>query len=291
MNHRTSMLAASAAFGAVFPKIYKGMSTPEISHYKICSSYVPNSFDNFKIIHLSDLHNKVFGDNNDPLLRLIANENPDLIVMTGDMISHSAPNTEQFLTLVKKLRELCPVYYVNGNHELSDLDETEFKRVKNVLAEYGAVCLDNSETDIFIGEEHIHLCGLCYSAEYYRGVRQYKRGWKAFLLTDMLDYIDVKQPDEFTILLAHNPLDFEVYAEWGADLSFSGHIHGGFIRLPIVKGLVSPERKLFPKYKEGVYKIGDSSLVVSRGLGNIRINNPPEIVSVVLTKKQGTEHS
>lgn len=291
MNHRTSMLAASAAFGAVFPKIYKGMSTPEISHYKICSSYVPNSFDNFKIIHLSDLHNKVFGDNNDPLLRLIANENPDLIVMTGDMISHSAPNTEQFLTLVKKLRELCPVYYVNGNHELSDLDETKFKRVKNVLAEYGAVCLDNSETDIFIGEEHIHLCGLCYSAEYYRGVREYKRGWKAFMLTDMIDYLGVKQPDEYTILLAHNPLDFDVHAEWGADLSFSGHIHGGFIRLPIVKGLVSPERKLFPKYKEGVYKIGDSSLVVSRGLGNIRINNPPEIVSVVLTKKQGTEHS
>ena len=107
------------------------------------------------------------------------------------------------------------------------------------------------------------------------------------MLTDMIDYIGIRQPDEFTVLLAHNPLDFDVHAEWGADVSFGGHIHGGFVRLPVVKGLVSPERKLFPKYKEGVYKIGDSSLVVSRGLGNIRINNPPEIVSVTLNCNKG----
>lgn len=287
MNRRNSLLAASAAFGVLFPKTYKEMSTPNISHYSICSDLLPDTFDGFRIIHLSDLHNKVFDDNNARLVTMIEAEEPDIIIMTGDMISHSAPNTEQYLTLVKNLRKLCPVYYVNGNHELSDLDDEEFERVQNVLAEYGAVCLDNTSTEIYRGDEYIRLCGLCYTAEYYRGVRQYKRGWKAFMLTDMIDYIGIRQPDEFTMLLAHNPLDFEVHAEWGADVSFGGHIHGGFVRLPIVKGLVSPERKLFPKYKEGVYKIGDSSLVVSRGLGNIRINNPPEIVSVTLNCNKG----
>lgn len=287
MNRRNSLLAASAAFGVLFPKTYKEMSTPNISHYSICSDLLPDTFDGFRIIHLSDLHNKVFDNNNARLIAMIEAEEPDIIIMTGDMISHSAPNTEQFLTLVKNLRKLCPVYYVNGNHELSDLDDDEFERVQNVLAEYGAVCLDNTSTELYRGDEYIRLCGLCYTAEYYRGVREYKRGWKAFMLTDMIDYIGIRQPDEFTMLLAHNPLDFEVHAEWGADVSFGGHIHGGFVRLPIVKGLVSPERKLFPKYKEGVYKIGDSSLVVSRGLGNIRINNPPEIVSVTLNCNKG----
>ena len=282
---RASVLTASAAMGTLFPWLYKGMSVPAVSHFTVSSPLIPSSFDGTKIVHLSDLHNKVFGENNAPLLKLIAEEKPDLIVMTGDMISHSAPNTEQFLALVKKLCKLCPVYYVNGNHELSDLGEKEFSRVAKILAEHGAVCLDNTSAEIHRGDEYIRICGLCYTAEYYRGVREYKRGWKAFLLTDMIDYVGIKQPDEYTILLAHNPLDFDVHAEWGADLSFGGHIHGGFIRLPIVKGLVSPERKLFPKYKEGMYKIGDSTLIVSRGLGNIRVNNPPEVVSVTLEKK------
>ena len=287
MNRRNSLLAASAAFGVLFPKTYREISTPDISYYNICSDTLPDSFDGFKAIHLSDLHNKVFSDNNASLISMIEAEEPDIIIMTGDMISHNAPNTEQYLTLVNNLCKICPVYYVNGNHELSDLDDEEFERVQNVLAEYGAVCLDNTSTELYCGDEYIRLCGLCYTAEYYRGVRQYKRGWKAFMLTDLIDYIGIRQLDEFTVLLAHNPLDFEVHAEWGADVSFGGHIHGGFVRLPIVKGLVSPERKLFPKYKEGVYKIGDSSLVVSRGLGNIRINNPPEIVSVTLNCNKG----
>ncbi len=287
MNRKASLLTASAAFGTLFPKTYKEMSVPQLSHFTVNSPMLPNSFNGFKIIHLSDLHNKVFGKDNSPLLQLIELEKPDLIVMTGDMISHNAPNTEQFLTLVKNLRKLCPVYYVNGNHELSDLDSNEFERIAKVLAEYGAVCLDNTSAKLHRGNEYIRLCGLCYTAEYYRGVREYKRGWKAFMLTDMIDMTGVKQPDEFTVLLAHNPLDFDVHAEWGADLSFGGHVHGGLIRLPIVKGIFSPERRFFPKYKEGLYQIGNSFLVASRGLGKIRINNPPEVVSVTL-KNNGT---
>ncbi len=286
MDRRASMLATSFFLGGTIPHVCREMSRIEVSHYKIYTPALPSGFDGFRIVHLSDLHNKVFGKDNAPLFELAAAEKPHIIVMTGDMISHEAPDTDKFLQLVKRLAELCPVYYVNGNHELSDLDAEAFSYIAETMASYGAVCLDNSSADIFRADEKIHLCGLCYSSEYYRGVREYKRGWKAFMLTDMINYLGVKQPDEYTILLAHNPLDFDVHAEWGADLSLGGHVHGGLIRLPFVQGIFSPERKLMPKYKEGVYRIGNSFLIASRGLGRFRVHNPPELVSVTLRKQQ-----
>ncbi len=284
MKSLASMLAASFLTGGTVPLIRQGMSCPQVSRYKIASPLLPESFDGLRIVHLSDLHNKVFGTDNAPLYDLIAAEKPHLVVMTGDMISHGAPDTGKFLKLVKRLAELCPVYYVNGNHELSDMDEDSFSYAAQTMASYGAVCLDNTSTELHRGDDMIRLCGLCCGAEYYRGVREYKRGWKAFMLTDMIDYLGVKQPDEYTILLAHNPLDFDVHAEWGADLSLGGHVHGGVIRLPFVKGILSPERRFMPKYKEGVYRIGSSFLIASRGLGRFRIHNPPEVVSVTLRR-------
>ncbi len=286
MNRRISLLSASFLLGGTIPYVYRGMSEPEVSHYKITSPLLPESFDGLKLVHLSDLHNKVFGKDNSPLFDRIAAEKPDIIVMTGDMISHGAPNTDKFLRLVRRMTELCPVYYVNGNHELSDLDGDAFAYVAETMAAYGAVCLDNTYAELARGTDTIRLCGLCYSAEYYRGVREYKRGWKAFMLTDMINFLGVKQPGEYTILLAHNPLDFDVHAEWGADLSLGGHVHGGLIRLPFVKGIFSPERRLMPKYKEGVYRSGNSFLIASRGLGRFRVHNPPEIVSVTLRCKK-----
>lgn len=284
MNRRASMLSTSFLLGGTIPKIYRGMSRPQVSRFTVSSPLLPAGFDGLKIVQLSDLHNKVFGKNNAPLLRLIEGENPDITVMTGDMISHGAPNTEEFLALVKRLTEISEVYYVNGNHELSDLSEEAFEYAAETMAGYGAVCLDNDYTDIFRGEDMIRICGLCYSAEYYRGVREYKRGWKAFMLTDMIDYLGLKEPEVYTILLAHNPLDFDVHAEWGADLSFGGHVHGGLVRLPFIHGILSPERRLMPKYKEGVYNVGSSFLIASRGLGRFRIHNPPEVVSATLRK-------
>lgn len=282
MDRRTSMLAASFMIGGTVPHIYREMSRLEVSRYKIVSPLLPEEFDGLRIIHLSDLHNKVFGKDNSPLIELIEKEKPDLIFMTGDMISHDAPNIPEYLKLTKKLAEIAPLYYVNGNHELSDLDSDAFEYIAQKLETYGAVCLDNASADIERGENRIRLCGLCYTAEYYRGVREYKHGWKAFMLTDMINYLGLKDPDIYTILLAHNPLDFDVHAEWGADLSLGGHVHGGLIRFPVINGILSPERRLMPKYKEGVYRTGNSFLIANRGLGRFRIHNPPEIVSLTL---------
>ncbi len=282
MDRKASMLTTSFLIGGAVPYVYREMSRLEVSRYKITSSVLPEAFDGLKTVQLSDLHNKVFGNGNSQLVKLVSDEKPDMIFMTGDMVSHNAPHIQEFLKLAENLSDIAQVYYVNGNHELSDLDDETFDFVTERLKDIGAVCLDNDRIYIERGDSRICLCGLCYTAEYYRGVREYKHGWKAFSLTDMINYLGIKDPEVYTILLAHNPLDFDVHAEWGADISFGGHVHGGAVRLPLINGVLSPERKLMPKYKEGVYRINDSFLVANRGLGRLRINNPPEIVSVTL---------
>lgn len=274
-------IAKGAALGGFLTDIKRSMSHLEVTHYDICPERLPKEFDGLKIVQLSDLHNKKYGSGDALLYSKISACDPDLVFMTGDMISHGAENREDFVQLVQKLCLRYPVYYVNGNHEYSDMPPELFEQTAEEFAKAGAKCLDNSCVVLRRGNARLRLYGLSYHAKYYRGVRQYKLNWARFRVRDMRRCCGAK-PEDFTILLAHNPLDFDVHAEWGADLSFGGHIHGGVIRLPLVGGIISPELKLFPKYKEGVYCTGTSLLVVSRGLGRIRIFNPPELVSVTL---------
>ena len=79
------------------------------------------------------------------------------------------------------------------------------------------------------------------------------------------------------MLLAHNPLFAEAYSQWGADMTFSGHVHGGAVRI-FGKGVLSPERKFFPKYTKGVYTVGNMKLLVTSGIGKLRLFNPAEMV-------------
>lgn len=284
---KTTELILAAAGGTAARRIIDDMSHLMVSRYTIRLKKLPADFDGLRIVHLSDLHNKKYGRDDRQLYNAIINEKPDLVVMTGDMISHRAENMEDFIRMTEKLCQKTAVAYVNGNHEMSDMSEEDFAAMTERFEKAGALCLDNSFTTMYKGKgtDRINIGGLCYTAEFYKGVRQHKFSWNKFNLADMIKFCGEKPSDDFTILLAHNPLDFDVHAQWGADLSFGGHIHGGFIRLPIVKGLVSPELTLFPKYKEGVYKKDSSCLVVSRGLGRIRFFNPPELVTVILRKK------
>lgn len=284
MKKSTELLIAAAG-GTAARAIVDQMSQLEVSRYTLSFRKLPREFDGLKIVHLSDLHNKKYGCGDCELYFAVMKEAPDMIFMTGDMISHAGENREDFFRLVESLSEKVPVFYVNGNHECSDLGEDDFAEMTRRFSEAGIICLDNTFVTLYRGRSALNLYGLCYTAEYYKGVRQHKFNWNDFTLAEMTRFCGEKSSDDFTILLAHNPLDFDVHAEWGADLSFGGHIHGGFIRLPLVKGIISPELKLFPKYKEGVYKNGSSALVVSRGLGRIRFFNPPELVTVTLKSK------
>ena len=88
-----------------------------------------------------------------------------------------------------------------------------------------------------------------------------------------------------TLLLAHSPLALDTYAAWGAELVVSGHVHGGMIRLPVVGGLLSPERKLFPAYSRGHYRQGHTDLIVTGGIAKPRLFNPPELRIITLQGK------
>ena len=72
---------------------------------------------------------------------------------------------------------------------------------------------------------------------------------------------------KFNVLLAHHPEQLEIYSEYNFDLVFSGHAHGGQVRL-INIALIAPDQGLFPEFTDGEYKSGDSTLIVSRGIGN-----------------------
>ncbi|MDR0946332.1 MAG: metallophosphoesterase [Ruminococcus sp.] len=272
------------------------MRSPELSYYTAVSNKLPPAFDGLKIIQLSDLHNQTFGKNNRLITDLINAENPDLVIMTGDMFSHSTPHLSDFVGMIENITKKYPLYYVNGNHELSDTNTTVFNMIAHEAARLGAVCVDNKRVTVKRRNESIEIAGLCYGAEYYKGVRKIGRNYKKVTPGVITSFLGQKT-DRFTILLAHNPLDFDAQAVWGADVSFGGHIHGGVVRIPVPRrfksiigrpGLLSPERRLFPKYQAGHYtkRTHDGvvhHLIVSRGLGRFRINNRSDLVCCVLS--------
>lgn len=268
----------------VLLRIYIDNEIPKVSNVEIKSSKLPEVFDGYKIVQLSDLHSKSFGNNNEMLIDMIDKESPNIIVMTGDMITANEKDFTVFYSLVKELTKKYRVYYVYGNHE-GELSLKLKSEITAFLKENGVIVLDNDYISIEKNNEKINLYGLCYTQKYY----SYKGG-KKHIITE--NYIKNKlgtiDKNKYNILLTHNPLFFDAYSGYGFDLTLSGHVHGGLIRLPFIGGILSPERKFFPQYSAGVYEKGNSKLVVSRGLSRgtkgFRFFNRPDVVSITLKK-------
>ena len=236
-----------------------------------------------KILHLSDLHKKKFGRDYKRLFKKIENEKFDMVCFTGDLISRSE-NELQILRKVdfmKRLTTLAPVYYVGGNHESDVLQKSEklYAELKKI-----GVYVINSKTVSFVkNSEETVISGLESESCFYKNPDgSYKNLRK--ITPDYIKQQLGEKSDKPTILLAHSPFGFESYCKWGAEIILSGHIHGGAVRLPLVKGLLSPERKFFPKYSGGVFRKDKSVMIVSRGLGKPRLFNNSEIVIVNITK-------
>lgn len=259
----------------------------DVSKYEMVSSKIPKSFDGFKILQLSDLHNRRFNSNNKKLIKIIEKQNPDIIVMTGDMVSANSKSFNNFFSLVRELNGKYPIYYIFGNHE-QRLSVENQATIVGKLKEYGVNVINNQREFITKDNESIQITGLKQELIYYTNYLKSKKTY-SYEKKDMEKAIHSADAGYFNILLAHNPLYFETYEKWGADLVFSGHVHGGIARLPFIGGILSPERKLFPKYSGGEYEINDSKMVVSRGLGytkiNLRLFNNPEICVVELKSK------
>ncbi|MEG1254800.1 metallophosphoesterase [Clostridium sp.] len=279
----TTVIPALVAVGV---PIYCDNNMLTISRYNIVSTKIPSSFKGFKILQLSDLHSKSFGKGNDRLIKIIETENPDIIVMTGDMINSRDNNFDIFLNLANNLANSYKVYFILGNNEQKlDMDKNDFLMKK--LKEFGINILNNRKVKLTKGTDIINLYGMWFSLSYYRDVNSEYSKDTYFKEENMKNILGVSKEKEYNILLTHNPLYFDTYEKWGADLVISGHIHGGLIRLPFVGGLLSPERKFFPKYSAGEYSIGSSKLILNRGLGSKviipRVFNRPEISVITLS--------
>lgn len=264
------------------------INTLEIAQYTIKNKKIPKEFDGYNIVQISDLHSKSFGKNNIKLLQKIKSLNPDIIVITGDLVDGENNNYDIALNFMKELTKLYKVYYIIGNHEQKALIKKykqEYIKYFEELNQIDFINLDDDKVKIQKNNSKINLYGLTVPYSCYKYLFDDKE-----ITTIDSKFLEQKLGDlnknEFNILLAHTPFYFNAYEKWGADLTLCGHVHGGVVRLPFIGGLLSPDRKFFPKYDLGKYEKNNSTMIVSKGLGGskvlIRINCKPEIVSIKL---------
>ncbi|MBR4236516.1 MAG: metallophosphoesterase [Clostridia bacterium] len=245
------------------------------------SQRVPAAFDGFVILQVSDLHDAELGEDNSEIADAAAQAQPDIIVITGDHIDSNRLNIARSLSLAARLAQIAPVYYVTGNHEAA-LSNDNYTELKNGLAAAGVAVLEDGAVYIERGNDAIRLIGL-NDLGFYKGtvpVKQQKLLKNLTLLND---------ESCFSLVLSHRPELIDIYAQGKADLVLCGHAHGGQIRLPFIGGLYSPGQGMLPEYTSGLYRKGDTSIFVSRGIGNskfpLRFNNRPELA--VITLKRG----
>lgn len=260
---------------------------PTTKEYEINFDNLPKEFNGFTIIQLSDLHNAEFGKNNTFLIKTIKKHNPNIVVLTGDMIDSNNKNFTAFFTLAKALSNEFDTYFIIGNHEQA-LSENVYHYFIHSLKSFGITVLDNESVTLEHNNKQIKLYGMWFNLRYYSDrSNNTSNGEKYFFTKDIMSEILGEKPQNiFTILLTHNPLYFSAYSEWGADLTLSGHMHGGMIRLPFLGGVFSPDKTYFPTYDAGVFTNENHKIIISRGLGNgdmgFRLFNQPEIVKIKL---------
>ena len=250
----------------------------EVNEYEIVSDRIPEAFAGFRIAQVSDLHNKDFGEGYGQLLTLLSQINPDIIVVTGDLIDSRQTDLDVALEFAWQAGKIARVYYVSGNHEARI---PEYEDLKIGLVKAGVVILENQKVQITREGESITLMGIddpSFQEDYLFGDSE-------SVARQAIENLQ-NEFDGYTILLSHRPELFDLYVETEMDLVFSGHAHGGQFRLPFIGGLVAPNQGFFPKYDAGQFTEENTTMIVSRGVGNsiipIRFNNRPEIVLVTL---------
>ena len=252
---------------------YRGIVT---TRYVIRSSKLPQ--EKFRIALIADLHSCVFGEKQTDLLRLLASEKPDIIVLAGDIADEWSNPIAGMQWLVEGAVQLAPCYYVTGNHEFWSMN---VPALKTILREAGVTVLEGDILPVSWGDGGINLCGL----DDPDGVQRDRRSH--YLLA--VDEFSALSHDDFTILIAHRPEYIEEYARYPFDLVLSGHTHGGQVRIPLfLNGLFAPDQGWMPRYAGGRYQVANTTLIVSRGISYYpqlpRIFNPPELVIIDLLR-------
>ena len=246
--------------------------------YSLYYGNLPQSFDGYRVVQLSDLHMAEFGEDNEKLIGNVTEQKPDIIVITGDLLLRYAEKTngeqtEAIKPFLEELSKIAPCYFVSGNHEWAC---GEISQLTALLAESDIVYLNNELVLLEKGGESIVLAGV-----------EDPNGPADMMKPDELaEIISQNYPDKYTLLLAHRNSWLTKYPDLSVDTILCGHAHGGIARLPLVGGVLGTEMDFFPKYDAGIFNEGSYDMVVSRGLGGQipRFLNNPEVVTVVLKK-------
>ena len=213
------------------------------------------------IVQVSDLHNQVFGVGESSLLKKIEAADPDIIVVTGDIVDSTHTSYSIAMDFVEGAVKIAPVYYVTGNHE-DRLHGDKLDKFYDDMRAAGVIFLD----DTYVDMGGYVLAGIADSS------------------LESFDAYTAFSDEKPVVMLAHEPAYYSLYQELGADLVLTGHVHGGQIIFPGKGGFLSPDFTFFPEYYEGMHDLGGMHLIVSRGLGNsvapVRINDYPELVVV-----------
>lgn len=252
--------------------------TVQITHITVPDEDLPSAFDGYKIAQISDLHNAKFGKDNNVLIKMLEEHQPDIIVITGDMVDSNHTDVEVAIQFARRAAAIAPCYYVTGNHE--GWLEKEYERLEAGLLAAGVDVMHDEAVILEKGGDSMQLIGVDDPTfRYYFGGNPFRSQLQK-----------LKNNDEFTVLLSHRPELFETYVKEDVDIVFTGHAHGGQVRIPFVGGVVAPGQGFLPEYDAGIYTEGTTTMVVSRGIGNsvvpVRVNNRPEIVIVELQKEK-----
>lgn len=274
MKKYSKYVIGVSAFGIIFIVLNLILSQKYISvtRYEYKN---PRITEDFRVVHLTDLHNYQFGTKNRRLVEKVREETPDLIFLTGDMLNEDETRTDICIDLVEKLVKIAPVYVSLGNHEIEYMNRVGNNNLISEIEQAGAVVLNEQYIDMEINGVPARLGGV-YG--YVLAPDETKNSEQVFME-------EFQDTDRFKILLSHVPeglLLWKSMEYWDVDLVFSGHVHGGQVRLPFVGGLYDPEEGYFPTYTKGMFECGNGTMILSAGLGSsrgrLRINNFPEMV-------------
>ena len=270
--------------------IYVNYKVIFVSRYKVKSNKLPQAFNGFKILHLSDWHCTTYGKNNKRLINLINNkikgEKIDIVVITGDFIIRQKRDYRPALEFISKIKS-NNIYFIYGNHEMI-LKSKEIQDFKNKLETLGVVVLDDKKIELTRENQKLNLYGVSYIFSHIASRKDLTEQVLEKYKKDYEEKIGVINQEEYNILLSHDPMDFEIYARMGFDLIFSGHLHGGGIRFFGIGVATARKNWFFTRLAAGIHKKYNTQMIVSRGIGNstrpIRIFDPPEISITTLYK-------
>ncbi|WP_124057941.1 metallophosphoesterase [Vaginisenegalia massiliensis] len=266
MRTKQKWLAGFCLVGLLITGSVWGNTALQVTHYQIKQENLPSSFNHFRIVQLSDLHNAEFGQANRDLVTQVREQKPDMIALTGDLMDAYHPDIAVIRRLLPQLVKIAPCYYVTGNHEAAL--RSRYTELVQLLKSHGVKLVANQSQVISKGDEQILVTGR-HDPRFSQSMPKVEKR-KASLI----------------ILLAHRPERFDEYVAEEANLVLSGHAHGGQVRIPFLGGLIAPNQGLLPQYDSGLFHKQETTMIVSRGLGNsivpLRVNNRPEIVVVDL---------